>query len=238
MKHKRQWLIVFGFLTFCFGWSCSEPPAATSQPSGAASGTLSSIEVSFPAAAYSQPEQRRNFVQQVLSRIKALREVESAAVAGTPPRQPHSVVGEYNSAKTELNHSAVTTDYFRTLSLGLLRGRQFEEREGPDSPAVIVLSESTARKLFPDEDPIGKRLAFSDRGERSPWSEVVGVVADQPESSTRPRTEIYRPYSQDPDAAVELFVRTRSYTPTLAEKLSEEIRAVDKQVTVSKFQTK
>jgi len=237
MKITRQSLITLGLMASFFSCSCSERPGIASQAAGGA-GTLFFIELSFPAGAYSQPEQRRNFVQQVLSRIKALPEVESVAAAGTPPRQPQSVVREYDPGKAELNYSAVTPDYFFVLNLALLKGRQFEEREGPNTPAVIILSESTARRLFPDEDPMGKRFAFSEREGRSPWAEVVGVVADEPESSTRPRTEIYRPYSQDPDAAVELVVRAKSNTPTLAEKLRAEILAVDKQVTLSKVQSR
>ena len=238
MKLNIQCLVMLVLLASCFGWSCSERPSATSQAGGGKSGALFSIALSFPAGAYSQPEQRANFVPQALRRIKSLQEVESAAAAGTPPRQPQSVVREYSAGKTELYYSAVTPDYFRTLKIPLLKGRQFEELDGPNTPAIVILSESTARRMFPDEDPIGKRLSFSEREGRTRWAEVVGVVADESESSTRARTEIYRPYSQDPDAAVELIVHARSNPSTLAERLRDEILAVDKQVTVSKVQTR
>lgn len=248
MKLRRYLLVSFVLFGDMVGSSCSAPSAPTSQPVRSPSETVFSFELSFPPGAYSQPQERRGFVQRVISRIKALPEIESVAAVGTPPRQPQRVslprynpatfAKEYDPAQTaELNYSAVTPDYFRALKLELLIGRLFLEDDEPKRPMIVILSESAARKLLPDRDPIGQHIAFSGRDEKDPWLTVVGVVKDEPELSGWPRTEIYRPYSQDPDAAVSLVVRAKSDSPMLAEKLKEEIRAVDSQVIISKVQS-
>ena len=217
--------------------------AATSPTSQSVSDPLEglfSIEFSFPSGTYSQPQQRRSFVRQVISRIKSLPEAESVAAVGTPPRQPQTVLDEDNMARAvELNYSAVTPGYFLAAKVELIRGRLFQEDDGPNKPRLIILSESAARKLIPDSmEPIGNRISFSQKAERGPWLEVIGVVADEQESRGRPRTEIYGSYDQDPDAAVSLVVRTKSGSQITVEKLTEEILVVDKHVTVSKVESK
>src|ERR1041384_4875152 len=168
---------------------------------------------------------------------KSVAEVESIAAACTPQRQPQTVFAETGAGKTELNYGAVTPDYFRVLNLALIEGRLFEEDDGPNKPMMVILSKSAARKLIPDSmDPIGQRIKFSEREQRAPWLEVIGVVMDEQESSARPRIEIYRPYDQDPDPAVELIVLTKPGSQSMAERLRQEINAVDAHVTVSKVQ--
>lgn len=238
MKRSRYLLTSFVLLGYLLNLSCSGPPATTSQPVGVAPKTLFFIELSFPSGAYSQPQQRSGFVQQILSRIRALAEVESAAIS-TSQKPREVIVESFETVKPIHIYSAVTPDYFRVLKLELLKGRLVLEHDGPGSPNIAILSESAARKLIHETmDPIGKRISISQKGERNSWLEIVGVVTDEQESSDRPRTEIYEAYNQDPGAALDLIVRAKSETPTLAEKLKEEILAVDKQVTVSKIQSK
>src|ERR1041384_99354 len=237
MNRRRYSLICFLLLAHLYVSACSSPPEATSQPVSGPSQTIFFIELKFPAGAYLQPQQRRGLVQRVISRIKALPEVESIAAACTPQRQPQTVFAETGAGKTELNYGAVTPDYFRVLNLALIEGRLFEEDDGPNKPMMVILSKSAARKLIPDSmDPIGQRIKFSEREQRAPWLEVIGGVMDEQESSARPRIEIYRPYDQDPDPAVELIVLTKPGSQSKAERQRQEINAVDAHVTVSKVQ--
>jgi putative ABC transport system permease protein len=236
MKFRQCLLISLVFFAQLSGSSCSAQPESTNQPASTPSERLHFIELSLPTGGYAQPQQRRSFVQKVINRIKALPEIDSAAVS-TPP-QPRTVIEEWNKAvKVNLNYSAVTPDYFRAVQLALIKGRVFYQEEHPDVPGIVILSESAARRLVPDFDPIGSRISFSQSGKQGPWFTVVGVVADDEDSSGQTRADIYGAYDQDPNATVNLVVRTKPGSQSIAEKLKAEIQAVDKKVTIDKVQS-
>jgi putative ABC transport system permease protein len=237
MKRKRCVLISVLFFAQLSISACSAQSEPANVRVNAPAATLHSIELSFPEDGYSQPQQRRGFVQQILNRIKALPEVESAAVS-TPP-QPRTVIVEaMEAAKSNLTYSAVTADYFRALRLALIKGRVFYEEEHPDVPGIVILSESAARRLIPDDfDPLGKRISFSQTEKRGSWLEVVGVVADEQNLFGQVRTEIYGLYNQDPASTIRLVVRSKPGSQPVAEKLKTEIQAVDKKVTIDKVQS-
>ena len=66
-----------------------------------------------------------------------------------------------------------TPEYFRVMQMRLLRGRLLEERDGPAAPEVIVINDTLARRYFPNEDPVGRRLKLTPH-----WQTIVGVIAD------------------------------------------------------------
>jgi predicted permease len=106
--------------------------------------------------------------------------------------------------------SAVSPGYFRTLGIPLLSGRDFKERDGVDQPRVVILSSSTARKLFPGENPIGHQILFgTDKGNGLP-SEVVGVVGDVRSQQLAKANEIefYRPWPQRTGQFFSIVART------------------------------
>jgi putative ABC transport system permease protein len=245
MKRKPFFLFSFVMVIPLLGFACSASPAS---PDKAPSEGLLFIELAFPSGAYLQPQERRSFAQQLLTRIKVLPEVESAAA--TTPQQSRTAVVEgeeypqqpppsKNSAGTpNLTYCAVTPDYFRTIRLALIMGRTFLEDDGPNKPVIVVISESTARRLFPDSNPIGKRLAFPQTGKPNAWMEVVGVVLDGQGSSGQPTTEIYGAYNQNPASGLRWIVRSKPGSQVTIEKLEEELRAVDQQVTVRKVENR
>jgi putative ABC transport system permease protein len=237
MKRKRCVLISVLCFAQLFVSSCARQAETNTQPVNAGALTLHFIELSLPTGGYAQPQQRRSFVQQVLKRIKALPEVESAAVS-TPP-QPRTVIEEWNKAvKVNLNYSAVTADYFRAIQLALIKGRVFYQEEHPDVPDIVILSESAARRLIADNfDAIGSRISFSQSGKQGPWFTVVGVVADEENLFGQARTEIYGLYNQDPASTIRLIVRSKPGSQPMAETLKTEIQAIDKKVTIDKVQS-
>ena len=109
------------------------------------------------------------------------------------------------------------------------------EKDTPGSPGVIILSESVARYVYPDEDPIGKRISFSDTSELDSWMEVVGVVGNVQDSSEQLRAGIYVPYSQNPTFTLNILVRCKSQSGEFVEKLREEIQALDSQAAISEI---
>jgi putative ABC transport system permease protein len=136
---------------------------------------------------YPDPVQRSAFYAGVLERVSALPGVVSAAyvnyppltfnggrvglrIEGRPPPEPNDI------ANNMAANRVVTGDYFRTLGVPLIAGRTFDSRDAPDAPPALMINRALARKQWPNEDPIGKRLAFGGAG--SPWFTVIGVVGD------------------------------------------------------------
>lgn len=204
---------------------------------------LISIELFLPPDSYSQPAQRRSFVQQVVKQIKTLPQVLSITAASTlpdspsPKSRPVFIEGE-PAAKGDLACTAVTPDYAATVQMALRAGRFFTEEDGPNRPGVVVLSESAARSLFPNSSAIGNRLAFSQTQVKDSWLTVVGVAVDDPDKPATARAELYTPYNQDPAETVSLIVRADTKAQGLLDKLKDSILAVDSAVSVIKVRTK
>jgi len=137
----------------------------------------------------------------------------------------------------------VTPDYFRTMGTPLVKGRFFTERDSKESPLVAIISERLARRYFPNEDPIGKRLILGDsededRNGQPDWREIVGVVGDvriRLDAETGPA--MYYPYWQWPWYFAHLVVRTTSDPMTLAARLRSEVRALNKDQPVYSIRT-
>ena len=236
MKFIQYLLISFVLMVQLSVSSCSAQSEPAHARANAPAPTLHSIELSLPEDGYSQPQQRRSFVQKVLNRIKALPEVESAAIS-TPWQSENFKMELYKIPILILRYSAVTPDYFRVIKSELVMGRLFQEDDGPNKPGLVILSERAVRQLLRNEEPIGKRYSLLQIEKPGPWLEVVGVVADEQDLFGQAQTEIYGVYNQDPASTIRLFVRSKPGSQPVAEKLKAEIQAIDKNVTIDKVQS-
>jgi putative ABC transport system permease protein len=133
------------------------------------------------------------------------------------------------------NFQGITPDYFRTLGVPLLRGRSFTEQDAFEAPQVAIVSQATAKRYFPNEDPIGKRLSLVG----PPWSEIVGVVADIKDLSVSAETapQVYLPYWQWPMQSPALVLRTAVDSASIAAALRAEIKALNKNLPVPGIRT-
>jgi putative ABC transport system permease protein len=195
-------------------------------------------------------------LRELLERMKEQPGVQQvAAISGLPrassaPRQP--VLFEDRRAADErvlCNFSGITPDYFRTMGITLQQGRAFTESDVFDAPAVVIINETFARRYFPDENPIGKRLAMEGRApgqpvghnprDATPWSEIVGVAADTRRLNLSADTvlEIYAPYWQWPMQTPELLVRADVATSGVAAAIRNEIRDLNKNLPAPEIQT-
>jgi len=146
--------------------------------------------------------------------------------------------GEYATA----NFQGITPDYFRTLSIPLLQGRSFTEEDVYEAPRVVIINKTMANRFFPNENPVGKRLALGGRKNpgqpdtgpsgRPPWMEIVGVVADTKNLSLNAETvpDVYVPYWQWPMQSPTLVVRTAASPAIVAAAIRSEAKAVNKNV--------
>jgi predicted permease len=141
-------------------------------------------------------------------------------------------------------YRAVGGDYFRTLEIPLVRGRAFNERDIASTPAVAIVSESLARKYWPRDNPIGKRLKPDFKG--SPWCTVVGVVGDVRHWGADVDIEptAYYPYTQIPDTIRQLLeanmgiaIRSSLAQSDLLNSIRGAVADVNKNVAVYEVKT-
>ncbi|CAN5539433.1 ABC transporter permease [soil metagenome] len=205
-----------------------------------------SARITPPPALYSEAERQRAFYAELLERTQALPGVQGVAAANDLPLvsewsgfafevegDPY-VVG--TSAPTTLDRR-VTPDYLRVVGIPLLRGRTLTEADREGTPKVALVNETMAREFWPGEDAVGKR--FKPVWWRDQWITVVGVVGNVKQQGLAAETEseIYRPFAQEPTAAMTLVMRTTTDPGTLVANLRSALAAVDPDVPVSEIRT-
>lgn len=94
-----------------------------------------------------------------------------------------------------LDIRVITPDFFRSAGIPILRGRDVSDRDGAEAPKVVVINDAMAQRLFPKENPIGRRLSLRSPGD---WREIVGVVGDVKHHGLDSvvRNDLYVPYQQ------------------------------------------
>ena len=192
-------------------------------------------EFRLPPARYPEPRVIAAFFRQTLERLRAVPGIESAALARAVPFSGNGgsttfqVEGEPEPPKgrepvAQLN--IVSPDYFRTMGVRQLEGRDFDEHDTADVPSVAVVNETMARQLWPGMDPIGRRLRLRDAG----WVTVVGVVGDVRHSgpSEPPQPQIYTTHEQDARIFACVVARTAGEPMAMAAPMRAALWAVDK----------
>jgi predicted permease len=186
------------------------------------------------------------FYRRVLDRIAALPGVGAAGgvsslpLTGARGRLSFRIDGRPNEAgDTPTAEAALATPgYFRALGIDLVAGRVFDDHDTSDTPPVIVVSESLARRYFDGEDPVGKRIAPGGRvvaptgSQQAPpinWLTIVGVVRDVRTSSVDRDAPamVYRSVWQSSNLNLSLAIRTNADAATMAEAIRREVKAVD-----------
>ncbi|MCA1615988.1 MAG: ABC transporter permease [Acidobacteria bacterium] len=203
------------------------------------------MQVALSSTRYATPPQQAVFYDQVLQRVKSLPGVTAAGattrlhldeagggVLFFPEGQP-----DLGPENPQARLRVVSPQYFQALSIPLVRGRPFDERDNAAGQRVMLINESMARKYFPGQDPLGKRITYTlDRI----TCEVVGVVRDVKTSVTeaQAREEIYVPYAQRSVPNMTLVVRGASADPAgLARDVRREVQAVDAEQPVANLRT-
>ncbi|HEY6247300.1 MAG TPA: ABC transporter permease [Pyrinomonadaceae bacterium] len=208
---------------------------------------LLTTRVSLPAGKYQQGEPRLQVYRQVLERISALPGVASAgAVTQLPLRGDTFDLGrgylregdpQTSEAAGSANFLSVTPTYFDAMQIPLKAGRRFTERDTNDAPKVMIVNETMARKLWPGESPVGRKIwVWYDE---KFFREIVGVVADTRQSlDSEAESQMYVPFAQDAGwGTLSLVVRTKGEPTELAGAIRNEIRTVDKGILIYNVKT-
>ncbi|HWT02783.1 MAG TPA: ABC transporter permease [Pyrinomonadaceae bacterium] len=212
---------------------------------------LLTMEVVLPETKYSEHAQRAAFYTDLLRRVEALPGVKSAAVTTNLPLYPQgnsisfSIEGRPDPAtgrKPTVVTRVISPQYFSTMGIQFLQGRQLNEQDRADSPAVAVISETMARRFWPDGDPLGKRITpgRADSTDPNDWITIVGVAKDvrQFELNAEPKPQMYLSYEQagffEPN---DLVVSTSVEPLSLASAVRKAVWEVDKDQPVSNVRT-
>jgi predicted permease len=188
---------------------------------------------------YGTPEARKAFFEQVLARVRALPGVEAASAVSTRPlggMAPATPLGDASAPAT--NDSVVAdvryadAELFRTLRIPLVAGGTFDAHDAIDAPPRVIVNQTLARRLWPSESPLGKRLRVPMFNGIVP--EVVGVVGDVHlmDARTPARGTVYLAQSRFPMDALDLVVRATADGASLAASLRSVVAVLDPAVPV------
>jgi putative ABC transport system permease protein len=193
-------------------------------------------------------ERQQAFLRDAGEKLKALPGVESAAFTLSLPIQGSEwgsvfIVGDQPVPERSQIPSAafnpVSTGYLETMGIKLRRGRLFTDADGPNVPTVAVINETMARRFWPNEDPIGKRLKQGWPEWKTPWREVVGVVADVKLNGVVEETplHVYLPLAQSGSSDVSLVLRTKTDPASMTAAAQAALREVDKDLPLYQVRT-
>jgi len=133
----------------------------------------------------------------------------------------------------------VTPDYFRVIQTPLLRGRFFTEHDDATAPLVTIINEAMAKKYWPNEEALGKRITFDNPQKDPKWVTIVGVVGSVRHQAldVDPQPEYYRPVAQWPQRQLILVVRSAQDPRSLPSAVRYEVQAIDPDQPVASIRT-
>jgi predicted permease len=215
----------------------------SNQETGFRSDHVWAAGISLPTARYPDSASRARFAERFVAEVQTSPGVEVAAVVDAVPlsgnysQTPYARVDgnplPVNQRPLGLTRS-ISPAYFRALRVPLLAGREFSEHDGVDGPQVVILSSSTAKKLFPNENPLGKQLLFGVDNGNGLMAEVVGVVGDvrSRELAKANDVEFYRPWPQRTVSFFNVVVRTSITPETAASTVRAALDRIDKETPI------
>ncbi|MBO0722945.1 MAG: ABC transporter permease, partial [Blastocatellia bacterium] len=200
----------------------------------------------LPERKYPEDDQRAAFFKQLAENVAAIPGVQSAGVSQVLPMTGDdyilgfSIEGRPPYALGQEPHTtyyAVSPDYFKAMGIPLLKGRYFTDGDRKGTMRVAIINEAMARKMFPNEDPLGKRINVTNGPVT--YREIVGIVGDVKQYSlTQENTlQTYEPHTQQPFGFMSLVVRAKIDPATLAESIRREVLQIDKEQPVDRVKT-
>jgi predicted permease len=189
------------------------------------------------------------FYKQVEERLRAIPGVETVGAINTLPLAKGPTFGFRIEGRPPLpidrwptaNYRNVNPDYFRALSIPIVQGRAFEERDNLSAPMVALINQATADRDFANENPVGKRVNFGgvDSNRQPVWTEIVGVVANvrSLELQEAPLPEVYTAAWQDAFSTMSFVLRTSIEPAALTAAVRQAGQDVDKAQPISDIRT-
>ena len=201
------------------------------------------FDLDLPDARYGKPEQSADFFKEVLDRIRTVPGVKNASAALPLPLSDNSLRTSFEiegqpMAKSDLPRTqirAVGLDYFKTMRIPLLAGREFSARDDRHAAHVVIINQTLARRFFPNENALGKHIKPGmSAGKSDSMCEIIGVVGDVKHRNLwqEPDPESYVPYEQNPIGAMNIVLRSESDPMMLLPAIREQVRALDAELPI------
>jgi putative ABC transport system permease protein len=205
---------------------------------------LLTMEVTLPASRYRTVEQQEQFYRQVLERFKGLPGVEAASATSNLVLSGSAITDSFaitdrpvdSSGPFEAGSYVVTPDYFQTLGISILAGRDFTDQDSETSPKVVIINRTMAGRFWSGEEAIGKHISLAG----GPPRVIMAIVSDARRSGldSEIQPEFYIPYTQASSLRSGKFVvRSHSDPKMLAIALRNQIQAIDKDQAVYNLRT-
>jgi putative ABC transport system permease protein len=206
------------------------------------------FEVSLPKIQYSNDPSIVRFNSEAQRRLAALAGVQAAGfstilpLAGTNSDSSFAIEGQPSNDRTpspDEENRQVSPDYFRALEIPLIKGRFFTDADKTDAPPVIIVNQAFAKKFWPNQDALGKRIVMGGMSEHPNWITIVGVVGDVRHFGLDidPKPEMYVPFAQDPYFTTIYVVRSNQDPRGLLPAIRREIQAIDPAVPLANIRT-
>jgi putative ABC transport system permease protein len=192
------------------------------------------MNVSLPTVKYAKPEQQTAFFDEMLRKVAALPGVRNAAISAALPLSTKRITPLLPEGQPDvplpqrpfIDIEAISPQWFQTMRVPLLAGRQFTEADNLQAPKVVVVNQTFAHQFWPRENPVGKHIVVG----RGPLpSEVIGVSADVKNRGLAqdPQAQLYLPFAQIPWGNMNLLVRTAVEPHTMISSVRAQISALD-----------
>jgi putative ABC transport system permease protein len=205
------------------------------------------LHVFWPGnTANSADEKKRNsFYADLMSRLRTVPGVTSVGATSNALflsemyKVPFIVEGqpaEPPGQRPFLPNGEATPDYFRATGIPLLRGRVFTDADTVDNaPSTIIINETMARRYWPNEDPIGKRLKFDDPNFKSPWFTIIGVVGDVRQRGLEMPAGLMSYVASAGEWTDDLVIHSKNDPHTLLSAIRAEVRSTDAHLVIGQF---
>jgi putative ABC transport system permease protein len=212
---------------------------------------LMTMRVQLPPSKYADPGARRGFFERLEPRLGAIPGVEAAAVTtGVPGRDGGERLLEIDgpartAAPVHVSTVTISPRFFLAAGVPMVRGRSFDDADGAEGAESVIVNDRLAEQFFPGEDPIGKRLRFTQR-QRAPgvpldvWRTVVGVSGRILHGSSLDLYEnavVYIPYRQESPGDAWLLVRSALPPSAVMDAVRREVQGLDRDQPVFTIQT-
>lgn len=177
---------------------------------------LATVGVGLSPTTYPKEEQRARTAKNILDRLSSLPGVQSVGLTSLLPVSYNGntvwirIAGHpYNGEHNEVNQREVSAGFFHTIRARLLEGRDFTEFDDASKPRVVIINRALAKKYFPGEDPVGRKIGET-RGWPESQKEVIGVVEDIRDGALDDDIwpAVYYPFAQSPDISFNVVLRT------------------------------
>lgn len=198
-----------------------------------------SFRLSVPVTKYPKPESVIDFYRRVTGKIGELPGVKAVGTSYSLPMssvafawEPVTIEGYVPKTAQDriiTNVRIVSPGYFSAMGIPLVKGRLFDERDSRGEPETVIIDEAMARRFWPGQDPIGRRMR---RGDEDPWRTIIGIISDAKQFSPEkePPIAVYYPSEQINARSMFLVIRTDTDPVDMTQVIMRAIKSVDPEV--------